>query len=110
MTDAKTHLQWQQAIDANSYAVDAAMTYCSGLSLPGSGWRLPTKAELESIIKDDAYNPAIDVDAFPSTPAAAFWTASPHAGSAASFWFVDFGAGSSEAGDYQGAMHVRCVR
>ena len=88
---------------------DNANTYCAGLSLGGSGWRLPTLTELESIV-DTAYRPTIDPTAFPSTPADWFWTSSPYVGSSGFGWIVYFNYGSSAYDDTASTNRVRCVR
>ena len=71
-----------------------AMTYCAQLYLDGSGWRLPTLTELQSIL-DKSITPAtINLWAFPSTPAFAFWTSSEAGDNA---WAVRFDNGNSVA-------------
>src|SRR5258706_11285535 len=57
--DTQTKLTWQQAIPKSLYAWADAKTYCSALSLDGSGWRLPSINELQTLV-DESTNPAID--------------------------------------------------
>ena len=108
--DTRTLLTWQRVVDPGSYTWSAAGTYCTGLSLAGSGWRLPTKLELESIVDDTRVSPAIDPTAFPSTPSAYFWSSSPYVGSSGYAWFVNFNGGVSFYGDASNTYRVRCVR
>ena len=50
--DTKTKLTWQQPGPSATYTWAAAKTYCAGLgsSLGGTGWRLPTIKELQTIV------------------------------------------------------------
>ena len=127
VTDSRSGLVWQRTLPATYAGCNAklsstgmageactsahAKAYCTALSLAGSGWRLPTKAELESLIDDSRYNPAIDTTAFPATAPEPFWTASPMVGGTASYvWFIDFDTGMSAGLDGSNAHRVRCVR
>jgi len=108
--DTKTKLTWQQAVAPGTYTWAGAKTYCSGLNLGDTGWRLPTVKELQTIVDDSQKNPSIDTTAFPSTPADAFWSSSPFAGSS-SVWQVKFDIGDTYGTQYIDDLdHVRCVR
>jgi formylglycine-generating enzyme required for sulfatase activity len=108
--DTKTKLTWQQAIPSTTYAWTDAKSYCAGINLAGTGWRLPTCKELQTIVDDSQTNPAVDLNAFPSTPADWFWSSSPLAGSPSNAWGVDFGIGYAFNYDITNAKYVRCVR
>lgn len=100
--DTLTNLVWQQQASSTTMTWTAAQSYCP------SGFRLPTVKELTSIVDLTVPypGPTIDQTAFPSTPAEAFLTSTPAAGSA---FYVYFGDGTlfrSDAGVYR----VRCVR
>jgi hypothetical protein len=111
VTDSRSGLVWQQVVDAGSYTWANAKSYCAALSLAGSSaWRLPTKAELESVVDFGRSNPAIDPTAFPSAPSALFWTSSPSAVSAGSAWHVDFDSAYTGFSDASTMVRVRCVR
>ena len=75
-----------------------------------NNWRLPNKNELESIVEERCYSPAINASVFPETPTAYFWSSSPYAGFSQGAWSVDFGFGSVNASDKDGTIHVRLVR
>jgi hypothetical protein len=121
VTDTRTGLTWQRNIATESYTRSGAITYCSGL---GTGWRLPTKKELltlidpvrlldTSVVNVDG---AIDLNLFPSTPARiTLWSISSVAQvqtpiqSELRYWLVHTGGiplGVSETE----LARVRCVR
>jgi len=112
--DTKTKLTWQRSVAPGLYSWSAAKTYCAGVgaTLGGTGWRLPTIKELPTLVDFALTTGArIDPNAFPSTPAAGFWSSSLLASSSASAWFVDFGGGSTPYGfGINGNANVRCVR
>jgi len=65
VTDNNTGLTWQQA-EGGSMNWEDALIYCEDLSLAGyTDWRLTNIKELESIIDDNIYDPAIDTNFFP---------------------------------------------
>jgi hypothetical protein len=108
--DTKTKLTWQQTVAPVTYTWAGAKTYCAGLNLGGTGWRLPTVKELQTIVDDSRTNPPIDATAFPSTPAGTFWSSSPLAGSSSGAWDVRFDSGRTEAPSVSLTLCVRCVR
>jgi hypothetical protein len=66
-------------------------------------WRMPSKAELYSIVDYSPDNSAIDTAYFPNTPSGGFWSSSPNARYSHDAWFVIFyyrGGGSYENKDY----------
>jgi len=73
-------------------------------------WRLPNKNQLESIIEGRCVAPAVNLQVFPSTQAAFYWTSSPYAGLGTGVWSVDFGYGVVTATEKSGKIHVRLVR
>jgi Protein of unknown function (DUF1566) len=108
--DTKTKLTWQQAVAPGTYTWAGAKAYCAGLSLNGTGWRLPTCKELQTIVDDSWSNPSIDATAFPSTPASRFWSSSPLAGSSSNAWYVGFNVGYASYSGVSSTVNVRCVR
>jgi hypothetical protein len=111
--DDRTGLTWQQSVPSQTYAWSDAQSYCNGnaAGLPGSGWRLPSMKELQTIVDDAQVNPAIDPNAFPSTPFdVAYWTSTPEVGVPGYAWYVLFGAGLANHNLTSVAYHVRCVR
>jgi Protein of unknown function (DUF1566) len=62
-----TKLTWQRSVPATTYAWDDARTLCSSgevTSLGDSGWRLPTKKELMTLVDYSVAppGPTVDVD------------------------------------------------
>jgi hypothetical protein len=111
--DNVTALVWQKTVSSSTYALADATTYCAGLALAGSGWRIPTRIELESITDHTRTSPAINVTAFPGTPASFYWTSSPWAVTTppARSWGTNFYEGLSSNNVTDTALnHVRCVR
>jgi len=122
VTDTITGLVWQSdgsgtrvgstggtnALTCNWYE---AQSYCAGLMLGGlTGWRLPARSELITIVDFTKASPAIDVTAFPSTPSDNFWTSSPYAGSSGYAWYVGFSNGGSYVSVVGSYNWVHCVR
>jgi hypothetical protein len=110
--DNATGLIWERNVNPNSYPQANAAIYCSSLSLGGwsSGWRLPTKKELQSIVDVRVFSPAIDAVAFPSAPSGAFWSSSPSAFNTSSAWVVGFNYGNANSYSTGNSYRVRCVR
>jgi hypothetical protein len=111
VSDAVTGLLWKQAPqtggctgpDAGSASCTQAqaVAYCSGLNLGGqTGWRLPTKVELESLISTQQEASAslyISHAAFPVFPTnAEYWTISPFEQNLGAGWTVQFNNAQSD--------------
>lgn len=113
--DTRTKLTWQQAVPATTYAWADAKSYCGSAalaaSLGGTGWRLPTVRELSTLFDaSQTSGPSIDQGAFPSTPAAFFWTSTPVAGSSTEAWTVYFANSGPNPATSTTLYNVRCVR
>jgi hypothetical protein len=113
--DAKTGLVWQRVVPSGTYTWAQADTYCASNTggLPGSGWRLPSLLELQTIVDDSRASPAIDPTVFPNTPPEYFWTSSTEAtGTPATNykWYVRFDYGSTLTDEVANTHRLRCVR
>jgi len=75
-----------------------------------SNWRVPTVAELSSIVNKGTFNPAIDTNYFPNTASSWFWSSSPFAFIPDYAWIVFFSYGydGNDSGD--SSYRVRLVR
>ncbi|HTM45413.1 MAG TPA: DUF1566 domain-containing protein [Polyangiaceae bacterium] len=110
VVDTRTQLTWQRGIAPGTHTQPDAVSYCAGLTLAGGGWRLPQVSELLTLVDPTVYNPAIDVAAFPDTPAVWFWTSSAYAGAVDNAWYVTFFYGYSATSPTSSEPQVRCVR
>ncbi len=109
--DTSTGLEWQAIPFAESMKHADAVQACAELRLGGhDDWRLPTRAELLSLVDDTSYSPAIDTDAFPDAPSAWFWTSTPYARDDSYAWIVHFGLGNSNIRGRDNGSRVRAVR
>ena len=106
--DTQTGLLWQQVSSSSTMFWADAQTYC------GSGWRVPSMKEIQTLVDETKTGPAIDTTAFPDVSATSgydYWSSSPVAGlSSAAWWFVEFNSGSNSYGDPTSECRVRCVR
>lgn len=131
VTDELTGLMWQDDItvsktwltlenyqacvaDTSSPACfdtsgDTATSYCTALSLGGyTDWRLPTSAELESIIDHSKNTPSIDTAYFNHW--GNYLSSNTYKGDNSLVWHVDFEYGEVDYDDKYTIYQVRCVR
>ncbi len=122
VTDNVTGLVWQKCFKGRNNdgtcsddagVTDTAIwadagTYCSGLSLAGNTWRLPTRQELQTLQDyGKTTNPKIDTTYFPSTVFSAYWWTSTLNGIPS---MLDFGNyGGVFTGATSNTLYVRCV-
>jgi hypothetical protein len=119
-------LEWQDDVDAaqkpwltqenydddNYYDTsgDTATTYCSDLILDGGGWRLPTIAELETLVDSGEHNPAVADDVFHHISSSYYWSSETRSSNSEYAWIVYFHYGHSDYSIKTGNSNVRCVR
>ena len=99
-----------------------AQSYCSSLVSGGSGFRLPTLKELDSLVDPTVPSgPTLDKTTFPSTETNVYWTSSPvgpDVSSSGRALFGDFSSynsnscdnGPENADTVSSKLMVRCVR
>ncbi|WP_415407793.1 DUF1566 domain-containing protein [Sulfurovum sp. CS9] len=88
VTDHVTNLEWQDTSIKNRDWY-GSIDHCSALTLDGSGWRLPTIRELESLINySKAHNPVDDI--FQSIPGGNYWSSTPSKSDNSEAWIVRF--------------------
>lgn len=112
VTDTTTGLMWtKHDVGEDRMVHAAAESACKVLELGGhKDWRLPTRAELLTLVDDTRHDPAIDVSAFPSCKSNYYWTGTPAAWNAACAWVVYFSYGSAYDDDRDDTAFVRAVR
>jgi hypothetical protein len=94
--DSTTGLEWIAKPLAGEFEHQKAIDACAALDFAGhKDWRLPTRAELLTLVDITRHEPAIDTAAFPDFPKRGwFWTSDLCAWSSASAWFVHFSYGN----------------
>lgn len=104
-------LVWQREPSPNPLTLAEAEAYCAGLTLAGAAWRLPTIAELATLVYRGKDQPTIDRVAFPDTPAAFFWSSTSNAvRSGVAVSVVDFHFGyTPTTGPTEPGVYARCV-
>jgi hypothetical protein len=120
VTDTRTGLVWARC----SLGQESKGDTCQGEPKPllwsiaalyansiiDNGWRLPEVQELSALVELRCAQPAIDIDRFPATPAAAYWTATRFANHDGSFWQVQFFLGEVLPEKSDTPAYVRLVR
>jgi len=93
--DSTTGLEWIAKPLTGEFEHQKAIDACAALDFAGhKDWRLPTRAELLTLVDITRHEPAIDTAAFPDFPKSGwFWTSDLCAWSSASAWFVYFSYG-----------------
>src|SRR3990167_9252666 len=79
VTDSDTGLIWQKEDDNTTRTWESAITYCEGLSLSYTDWRLPNIKELKSIVDNTKDSPAINKIYFPNTNSSYYWSSTASA-------------------------------
>jgi hypothetical protein len=124
ITHSRTGLMWKRCAEGQTWSAGTCTGSASGLSWSGalqaavsarlggySDWRLPNVKELQSIVEERCYNPAINESIFPRTRGVYFWSASADASQSNFAWFVLFYDGLSGNNYKDGNfLHVRLVR
>ena len=111
VVDTTTGLEWLRA-PLGRFEHHQAIDACAAVEHDGGGFRLPTRAELLTLVDITRFDPAIDTAAFPDIKGGWFWSSDLCAWSSASAWLVSFLSGgvlSSPRDDNGFALAVRRV-
>jgi hypothetical protein len=109
--DKNTGLVWEQAPDANPRTWAAATSFCVNRNVGDTrGWRLPSVAELASVIDPTLPAPFVPASVFTGVQSAGYWSATTLADNPALAWFVLFGTGGGNTGTKAVSFQVWCVR
>ncbi|TAN70978.1 MAG: DUF1566 domain-containing protein [Methylobacter sp.] len=121
VTHKRTGLVWQRCSvgqiwtgltcsgTADSYTYEQAIALTDSFA-GHSDWRVPNANELASIVKYDAYSPAINTTVFPNAPDNSFWSSSPIVGNTHYAWYVSFYDGGVSGSVRGNSLPVRLVR
>lgn len=111
--DTQTGLMWQRHVSTHTYNAAEAQAYAQSLSLAGhTDWRIPTRAELETIFSPH-HMPTIDAEVFTDTPKNGWFLCNtPSAAHPVQTWAILFDTGSIDNTRNASAstFFVRCVR
>jgi hypothetical protein len=107
--DTASKLQWQDDKDAQRRDTvwRDAKKFCAALDLEGfNDWRLPTRGELEGLVKANLAGAVI----LENTAMSAYWTSEINRKMPINAWAVYWGNGHMFDTDRCDEAHVRCVR
>ena len=95
---------WRNAVQAARAANTAGgmYGYCD--------WRLPTLAEMQTLLQPQPAPPMIDSPVFPATASALYWTSTEQPGRLDAAWGLDFANGRDSLGCKKRQGGVRLVR
>jgi len=99
-------LQWTKTFDEMTWK--EAMNFCKNINYGGyDDWRLPTVAELFTMVDYNKYNPACKIDECESK---GYWSSTTDANCADYAWLVYFDYGGVYDGYKSNSYYVRAVR
>ena len=128
VSDGKTKLMWKRCPEGFNYSSNScaatgktSYSWTEALGLfPASfanntNWRLPNIKELQSIVEERCYSPALNQSVFPNTTNTAatnrIWSNSPATAiSANTAWHITFDYGNMENSSISSGYGVRLVR
>ncbi len=106
--DSLTGLHWQSAPPPAALSQAAAAASCDALELGGHrDWRLPTVAELQSLVDYSRHHPALPQTLAAATDAGEFWSLVERNSLG---WTVEFERGQVRQRPRHQPWRVRCVR
>ncbi len=109
--DKNTGLVWEQAPDAGTSTWVTATFNCVNKNVGGTrGWRLPSVAELASVIDPTLAAPFVPASVFTGVQSARYWSATTSADLPAFAWVVFFGNGDVFSNGKANGLHAWCVR
>lgn len=98
-----TALQWQDAVNLSQNAFTRSFAGYQD-------WRLPTRAELETLIEPHCREPATNVQVFPNMAAVGLWSSDIANQANQTAWGIDFTTGRTFEHFQAASKYVRLVR
>ncbi len=115
VNDSITELEWQREDDGITRTWKDALAYCEDLALAGhDDWRVPNIKELNSIVDQTEYDPAIN--SLFSSKSDSYWSSTSAINSFNAYYFTIASSVDFKEGGYISLHHtlnskfVRCVR
>ena len=109
--DKNTGLVWEQAPDATARPWATATSYCVNKNVGGTrGWRVPSVAELSSLIDPSLPAPFVPAAVFTGLQSSLYWSATSSADIPTRAWPVFFSVGDVNPGLKTSSHYVWCVR
>lgn len=113
--DNVTNLIWSLESGKGDWTSYANITYPAAMNASNrcgysSGWRLPTRRELLSIVHYGVASPVIDSAYFPGTQSSYYWAAETYAFDPTIAWGITFNEGSVIDVFKSNSAYVRLVR
>jgi hypothetical protein len=105
--DTATGRTWQRRPVGETQPFAGAQRSCQ--TLPGGGWRLPTRDELAGLVERRG-PPTIDPDVFPGTHAESYWTGSASPDQRYHVYVVNFATGDATGRFVGHEARTRCVK
>lgn len=110
--DRETGLVWQRDTSETTYDWYGAQSYCYGANIAGrKGWRLPTVAELATLLDPYENNPSLpDGHPFTNVKTSTYWSSTGDASSTAGAWGISFYDGNIYVSSKPAGHYLRAVR
>ncbi len=113
--DNATGLQWNDSVSIKKKWEDAsddtAAAYCTALPTSKYPWRLPTIQELQTLVDNSQFNPALSAGIFSNIEVfVSYWSSTAHANIIDQAWGILFYDGTTDYYDKSSELFVRCVQ
>lgn len=124
--DQLTQLMWQRCPIGQTWAGQGCTGEAMRLNWPDglaaaermnrtgshfyNDWRVPSLRELATVAERRCTRPRINLQVFPGTPPAGFWTSTASLQDKGQVYSLDFDAGGIRQVAHDAALHVRLVR
>ena len=115
--DKSTDRTWKRCAEGQTWKESAGcfgtpklITFAEAEAMEADGWRLPTKAELQTLVTENCKEPAINTDAFPgiSPNTHRYWSSTPSG--TEYLWTIKFSNGQADGAKRDILSAARLVR